>query len=134
MAPRGENRALLALEVFLSLGALVGGGLLVAGPDGHLLGLPSALLERTPFRSFLIPGLVLATLLGLAPAWAAWLTVRGHRWAPGFAVGVGLALIGWIVVEMVLLPGAQTLAWSLYLVLGCAIVALGFRAVERARA
>jgi hypothetical protein len=133
MASPGENRALLALELFLSLGALAGGGLLLAGPDGHLLGLPRSLLERTPFSSFLIPGLVLFTVLGVAPAWAAWLTFRRQKWAPVVAVGVGLALIGWIAVEMVLLAGAQTLAWTLYLLVGCAIVAFGFRAAERAQ-
>lgn len=42
-------RLLVGLELFLALGALAGGGLLAAAPDGHLLGMPLvAGTRRTP--------------------------------------------------------------------------------------
>jgi hypothetical protein len=114
------------LEILLGLGALFGGGALILAPDGHLLGMPTTLLAGSPFQSFLVPGIVLFTLVGLAPLLAAALTVsRWHAFAPFAAVAVGLTLIGWVSVEMVVLAGLGSLAWALYLVLGSCIAAIG---------
>lgn len=121
------TRTLIGLELFLSLGALAGGALLIAGPDGHLLGMTAAVLEHSPFTTFLVPGIVLFTVLGVAPLVAAWLSLRrvpGAAWA---AMAIGVATIGWITVEMVMLAGPTTLAWVLYLLLGCGIVGVGAR-------
>jgi hypothetical protein len=121
----GIARLAVALEIFLGLGALFGGGALILGPDGHLLGMPTKLLAGSPFPSFLVPGIILFTFVGLAPLIAAALTVRRQALAPLAAVGVGLTLIGWVSVEMVVLAGLGSLAWALYLVLGTCIAAIG---------
>jgi hypothetical protein len=118
-------RVAILLEVFIGLGALFGGGALVLGPDGHLLGMPTTLLAGSPFTSFLVPGIILFTLVGLAPLLAAAITVRRQAIAPLAAVAVGLTLIGWISVEMVVLAGPGSLAWAFYLVLGVGIAAIG---------
>lgn len=118
-------RAAILLEVFLGLGALFGGGALILGPDGHLLGMPTTLLAGSPFNSFLVPGIILFTLVGVAPLIAAAITVRRQAFAPLAAVAVGLTLIGWVSVEMVILAGPGSLAWAFYLVLGACIAAVG---------
>jgi hypothetical protein len=118
-------RLVAGLEVFLALGALGGGGLLVAAPDGHLLGLPLALLGGTPFGSFLVPGLLLFAVLGVGPAVAAGLTLTARPGAALATVAVGVALVVWIATEMVFLAGAGSLAWTLYLVLGTVLAMLG---------
>lgn len=118
-------RIAVGLEIFLGLGALFGGGALILGPDGHLLGMPSTLLEGSPFSSFLVPGIVLFTFLGVAPLLAAAMTVRRYSIAPLAAVVVGVTLIGWVSVEMVVLAGFGSLAWAFYLLLGASIVAVG---------
>jgi hypothetical protein len=56
---------------------------------------------------------------------AAAITLRRQALAPLVAVAVGLTLIGWVSVEMVVLAGLGSLAWSLYLVLGASIAAIG---------
>src|SRR6202165_5880273 len=118
-------RLAVVLEIFLGLGAMFGGGALILGPDGHLLGMPTKLLAGSPFPSFLVPGIILFTFVGLGPLMAAALTVRRQALAPLAAVGVGLTLIGWVSVEMVVLAGLGSLAWTLYLVLGTCIAAIG---------
>src|ERR1700680_3165679 len=118
-------RLAVVLEIFLGLGALFGGGALVLAPDGHLLGMPTKLLAGSPFTTFLVPGIILFTLVGLAPLLAAAITVRRQTLAPMAAVVVGLTLIGWVSVEMVVLAGPGSLAWALYLVLGVCIAAIG---------
>jgi hypothetical protein len=114
-----------ALETIIGVGAIFGGGLLILGPDGHLLGMPTKMLAGTPFDSFLLPGILLFSFVGVVPLGAAVLTLRGSPAAPLSAVAVGLLLVGWISVEMVMLGGPQTLAWALYLVLGTAIALVG---------
>jgi hypothetical protein len=118
-------RVAILLEVFLGLGAMFGGGALILAPDGHLLGMPTTLLAGSPFTSFLVPGIILFTLVGLAPLLAATITVRRQAFAPLAAVAVGLTLIGWVSVEMVVLAGLGSLAWAFYLVLGACIASIG---------
>lgn len=52
---------------------------------------------------------------------------RNSRRLAGCALrsAVGLTLIGWVSVEIVVLAGLGSLAWTLYLVLGASIVAIG---------
>jgi hypothetical protein len=62
-----KTKALYILIVLLVLGAIGGGGLLILSPSGELIGMPLSLLDHSPFTSFLIPGIVLFTFLGLSP-------------------------------------------------------------------
>src|ERR1700682_6332792 len=97
----GIARLAIVLEVFLGLGALFGGGAFTLAPDAHLLGMPASLLAGSPFPSYLVPGIILFTLVGIAPLLAAAITVRRHALAPVAAIAVGLALLGWGFVRMV---------------------------------
>lgn len=121
----GIARLAVVLEIFLGIGALFGGGVFLLAPDGHLLGMTTKTLAGSPFRSYLIPGIILFLFVGVGPLLAAALTVRREALAPFAAVAVGLTLIGWISVEMVVLAGLGSLAWTFYLVLGTCIAAVG---------
>lgn len=122
---RGFARLALGLEVFLGVGALFGGGQFIIAPDGHLLGMTVKSLAATPFHSFLVPGILLFTFVGIGPFVAAALTARREATAPFAAIAVGLTLLGWVTVEMVMLAGVVSLLWAFYVSLGTAIAALG---------
>jgi hypothetical protein len=82
-------------------------------------------LVGSPFRSYLVPGLILFVFVGVAPLLAAAITIRRQAIAP-FCRGCGRPdTFGWISVEMVVLAGLGSLAWTLYLVLGTCIAAVG---------
>jgi hypothetical protein len=118
-------RLAAALEIFLGIGALLGGGLLSVAPDGHLLGMTTKTLAGTPFHTYLVPGIILFTCIGVAPIFAAVITLRRMAIAPVVSIAVGTVLIGWISVEMVMLAGPGSLAWAFYLALGACIATLG---------
>jgi hypothetical protein len=119
------GRLAMVLEIFLSIGALFGGIQFILAPDGHLLGVPLRMLAGTPFHSFLVPGLLLFTFVGLGPMVAAAITARRRAIGPLAAFAVGLTLMGWITVEMVIFAGLTSLFWAFYLVLGTVIAAVG---------
>ncbi|HVB10984.1 MAG TPA: hypothetical protein VNM16_11545 [Bacillota bacterium] len=111
------------LEIFLGIGALAGGLGLILAPDGSGFGFSTALLAGSPFTSFLVPGIILFTVLGIGPLVAAVLTLRRSPAAPTLALVVGILLVGWIVVEMVIMAHLGGVLWAFYLLLGVAIAA-----------
>jgi hypothetical protein len=124
-------RASIALEVLLGLGALGGGLVLTVAPRGEIMPLPLSALAGSPFETYLGPGLILFTVLGLGPLVAAWLAMRRHPLAPFAAFAVGVALLIWVAVEIAIIgysnePPLQ----AVYLVMGAVItvVAIGWLA------
>ncbi len=66
---------------------------------GHGQGLPSNLLDGTPFTSFLIPGILLLLLNGVFPIVVAVLAIRRRPIALPGHLGVALVLVAWIAGE-----------------------------------
>jgi hypothetical protein len=123
--------ASLVLEVVLSIGALGGGLVLIVAPRGEIMPLPLSALAGSPFETYLGPGLILFTVLGLGPLIAARLAWIRHPLAPLAAFVVGAALLIWVAVEIAIIgysnePPLQ----AIYLLLGAVItgVALGWLA------
>ena len=81
--------ASLVLEVVLSIGALAGGLVLIVAPRGEIMPLPLSALAGSPFETYLGPGLILFTVLGLGPLIAARLAWIRHPLAPVAALVVG---------------------------------------------
>lgn len=123
---------LALLLILLAVDAIVGGVLLIADPAGGLLGMPVSLLEGSPFRDYLVPGLILFGLLGVVPlavvagVWfrPRWAYVQrlGMHGAWLAAIGVGAALIVWILVQMTIL---RFFLQPVLLALGVAIMGVG---------
>ena len=71
---------LICLQFLLGLGALGGGGVLMAAPDGSLIQMPLSMLEHSPFSSFLISGVILFSLLGIYPVAVAYSLWQQPAW------------------------------------------------------
>ena len=126
---------LLFLLLFLFLGALYGGMALILDTSGGLLQMPLTILENSPFNNFLIPGLLLFTVLGILPALVfysllkqpqcTWLNVlniyRDMYWGWTFTVYTGFVLIIWISVQTLLINSVH-LVHTGYVMLGILIV------------
>lgn len=111
---REKSIILVTLHFFLALGALGGGVIFIVNPSGELAGMPLALLEGSPFRSYLIPGLILFFVLGILPLligisllnrWNFKLAERLNmykekHWSWTFSLYIGFALIIWITIQV----------------------------------
>jgi len=90
---------LLALLFSLGVRGVFGGGQFLIAPSGNLVGASTAELSGTPFRDFLIPGLVLSSVLGVVPLVVTAGAYRRKQWAWVGSILVALALVCWVVVE-----------------------------------
>lgn len=113
---------LVGLLLFLSLGALVGGVSFFIFPEGYMEMTPELVLQHSPFKNFLIPGLILFTVLGLMPIFVVWGLLKRKdckfaqavnifpdmHWSWSWSVYTGFALIIWIYMEVYFL---QDIHW-----------------------
>jgi len=127
-------KSLIALHILLGLGALGGGGSLMAAPDGSLLGMPLSVMQGSPFPNFFIPGVILFTFLGLYPLCIAyglakrpaWDWPNGinpfkrMHWSWAGSLSVGVITITWIVVELFWVE--FSFIHGIYLLWGAAII------------
>jgi hypothetical protein len=113
------------LEILTGIFAVPVGWSFIQDPTGKSLGIPPGWIESTVFGSYLIPGLYLLAVNGLAMVALTALTVGRHWIAPWLTGTVGVGLIIWIAVEIVTLPETMILTW-VFLAIG---FALGFIAL-----
>ncbi|SHF22849.1 hypothetical protein SAMN05443144_106169 [Fodinibius roseus] len=95
--------ALLTLLFFQSASGLYGGTALLMDPTGNLLQIPMALLESSPFQDFLIPGIILFSILGIFPMIVFVGSWQRKMWARPGAILVSMALIIWIGVQIAMI-------------------------------
>lgn len=126
-AMRGRShRVLVGLELGTGASALVCGALLVARPDGSLLGLPLRVLADTSFTDWRLPGALLAGLVGggwLIAGAAQGFRARRRR---DLSVVAGAGLVLFEAVEWAWL-GFHPLQ-AVFMVVGSAVVVLALRA------
>jgi len=134
--------ALAAIGGFVALTAGGGGVALATGGEGDRF--PADLLEGTPFRSYLIPGLILAVIVGGSAAVATTATLRRPEVGARTSLLAGVIMMGWIVGEIVILrapaarltrPSIAVPSWveAVYFALGLIMAVLGvaLRQAER---
>ena len=117
-------RVLGVLQAFIGIGAVAGGLLLILDPSGTNLGTPIELLEKTPFTTFLVPGIVLFIVNGLGSFTGGIASFVRLRYAGELAMALGVFLVLWIVVQVYWMEPHWLHAF--YLALGILEVALGW--------
>ena len=113
------------LQVFIGLGAVVGGLALVLEPSGSNIGVPHEMLKSTPFSTFLVPGIVLLIVNGLGSLVGATATFKRYWCAGEIAIALGLFLVAWILLQVYWFTAFHWLH-ALYLGLGLLELALGW--------
>lgn len=119
--------ALLGLTLFQGLSGLAGGFGLMVDPTGAHMEMPLEWLEGSPFSSYLVPGIILFSVLGIVPLIVAFGISAGRPWAWVGSLFVGVAVLIWLGVEIATV-GYQ--AWPplqvIYGLVGTTILILAF--------
>jgi hypothetical protein len=117
-------KILIALLLFLAVGAIAGGSVILSDPSGAFAQMSPRDLAGSPFPNFLIPGLVLLIVLGFGSALAAlllWKLPGRISWT--FAAGISTALLIWIAVQVAII-GYRGWLQPFYASLGVAMLTL----------
>lgn len=86
-----------------AVGALLAGYGFMRCPDGSSLGMDTTMLRFSPFDNFLIPGIILFCCNGLLSLATGLLLVFKKPLANPALLLQGIVLVGWIVVQMIML-------------------------------
>lgn len=117
---------LFVLVAFIGLTATFSGLLMISNPDGGIFNLPLSLLDGTPFKNFMIPGILLTTIVGGINLLAVFFNMQRHVSRYNWALAGGFVICGWIVVQMLLIHAAHWLHF-LYLGIGLLIILLAYQ-------
>jgi len=130
-------KLLIFMHILLGVGAVFGGLVLIIDPSGGILKMPMTLLEYSPFNNFLIPGIILFTVLGIVPLIISYsLITRCYsnvanrfnlftemHWSWAYSLYIGFALIIWITIEGFFMKQLAAIH-VVYIFLGLAIQAV----------
>lgn len=117
---------LFILVSFVALTSVISGLIMMSDPEGVILNMSVSLLGGTPFRDFLIPGIILATVVGGVNLLAVAYNMNRHPSRYNWALAGGLMITGWIVVQMLLIQMANWLHF-LYLIVGILIILTAYQ-------
>lgn len=123
--------ALLILISFVALTALPSGLLLMYYPDGSAFGLSSNFLIATPFKSYFVPGLILALIVGGSSLMTLFLVMNQSPFSYRFALFSGIVLVIWILAEFILFPYRHWLQ-GLYLGAGLLVTLTAYQLLGKA--
>lgn len=105
---RLARTTLLVVTGFVAVTAFLGGLALTVGALAPSLATalspPPAYLVGTPFTSYLVPGLILALVVGGTHAVAFVLVLRTHAWGDVASAVAAFAVLIWIFIQMIYIP------------------------------
>lgn len=93
----------IVLLLFVGINALIAGYLFMADPSGAELRISLSSLQYSPFKDFLIPGIILFIVNGVLNILAAACTIWKMKNYPGMIALQGVLLTGWIVVQILMM-------------------------------
>ena len=136
--PRFARISLLVLQALIAVTAIAGGAALILSalnPQlATVLSPPTSYLEGSPFSSYLVPGLLLAIVVGGTQAVAFLLVIMRSDLGLLVAAAAAIGLLIWVFVQMMFIP--FSFLQALYFALGIAetglvLIALGILRIPR---
>ncbi|MEO8403293.1 MAG: hypothetical protein ABI480_01810 [Chitinophagaceae bacterium] len=135
MKTKSARNILIVLLAFLGIGAIGGGGVLIISPRGELIGMPLSMLNHSPFNSFLLPGIILVLMLGIAPLLLIIALLKktesklaerfnffsDMHWSWTYSIYIAFVLIFWIQIQMAFLSAVSWLH-TFYMFLAVVII------------
>ena len=118
---------MVVVDAFVALTAIGGGIALATGLEGERF--PKEWLEGTPFTTYVIPGLILAIVVGGSATVAVFLTVVSQHAGGAASIVAGAAMVGFIVVELIILNDDERWTWTevVYIIAGLLMLGLGLQ-------
>ena len=114
------------LLLFLGVSAIFGGGAFIIDPTGSLIQMPVSHLEHSPFRNFLIPGLILFLFNGVSGIFIAVLVIRKYKFYPELIIIQGSVQSIWIIVQLIMIKSVSFLHY-IFFTIGILLIISGYK-------
>ncbi len=95
-------RLIFALHAFVAIGGMAGGLAAILNPQAPM-GAPVEMLKNSPFTNFLIPGIILFTIIGLGNVISAITILLKSRFQGYISSVFSWALVIWIVIQCIMI-------------------------------
>jgi hypothetical protein len=118
-----------SLQAFTAIGAIPAGIGYLMDTTGKGMGASPELLANSPLDSFLLPGLFLVLVNGIANIAGAWLSFKRNRYAGHAGLLLGTALALWIIIQVAWISLSSVLQ-PLFLVVGLVNMFLGWKIMK----
>jgi len=118
-----------SLQAFTALGAIPAGIIYLLDTSGGRMGVTPDLLAESPLNSFLLPGLFLLIVNGLANAVGAYLSFTRNRFAGHTGLVLGVALSLWIIIQIAWIT-LSSFMQPLFLVIGLINIFLSWKILK----
>jgi hypothetical protein len=99
---------LFVLHGFVGFGALAGGLAAITNPE-EPLGVPIEILKNSPFENFLIPGVILFTIIGLGNIFSSLMMCFKSKYQGYISSFFSWALVIWIIVQCLMINDVAAL-------------------------
>lgn len=119
-------RLIIGILLFVGLAAVPYGLMFIIDTTGDLVVVSLDALEGSPFRNFLIPGIILFGVNGLGRLLAAFFVIKKHDLAGRVIMLIGLILSSWIIIQF-LVVGFDPMFQPLFFTIGIIEMVLGKR-------
>ena len=117
---------LFILVTFIAITSTLSGLLMISNPDGGLMNLTLSLLDGTPFKNFMVPGILLTGIVGGVNLVAVFFNMQRHSNRYNWAIAGGMVISGWIIIQMLLIHAARWLHF-IYLGIGLLIILIAYQ-------
>ena len=117
---------LFILVSFIACTATLSGLLMISKPDGGILNLPLSLLENTPFKDYMMPGILLTLIVGGINLVAVFFNMQRHPNRYNWAMAGGFIISTWILVQLFFIHAAHWLHF-IYLGIGVLIILISYQ-------
>ncbi len=118
-----------SLQMITAIGAIPAGIGYLKDTTGEGMGASIELLSNSPLKSFLLPGLFLLFINGLANLYGAYLSFTRHKFAGYTGLVLGVLLSMWIIIQVAWISVSSVLQ-PLFLLIGLINTYLGWRIVK----
>jgi len=117
---------LILLIGIIAVAAIASGISMINSPDGITLNLQTYLLDNTPFKNFLIPGILLTFFVGGVNLVAFFYNIFKKQNRFSWAIAGGIVITGWVLTEMILTGFVHWLHF-IYMAFGVLIILISYQ-------
>lgn len=118
-----------SLQAFTALGAIPAGIGYLLDISGKIMGASPEMLANSPLNSFLLPGLFLVLVNGVANVAGAYLSFTRNRYAGHAGLILGIILTLWIIIQVAWIS-LSSFMQPLFLVIGLINIFLSWRILK----